>query len=411
MISYSMKYFLIFLVLIGFVGFAFATHDPTFIHPTPFGLTDLPPLKQIQSGIQFDEIRCKQNLVLIQKYDGTPACVTPETKEKLVERGWIVNTKKPISDIAPSFLSKTVTEWKSIPRKQLMDYYDNYPDNSFFSDLGRFLIKDEMKHEMEKHGIQNKYGDFTVYSGLSLTSLPPHIGFSAVVNATDQKIYLLGGSVFGNTIESVSLRELVFYEHVLNPVNDQNMEHPYEKLLKTEPHVSISEDSERVRLSPHTAILDLGQRNSVVFHNTLEYPIRVEASISDDTGAILKSGTISTNQTGTITFESIGMYEYDVLGYPDNDSGLWDEKDRGEINVISEDTKNLPLEEKLEIARSFLYFAKDDIPYYYISTGNANGDLSVGIRPAVEKSIPDYQEYYEKRIQQWIPFEIPINVE
>ena len=50
--------------------------------------TYLSPLKQIQSGISFDEIQCKQNLVLIQKYDGSPACVTEQTKQKLVKRGW-----------------------------------------------------------------------------------------------------------------------------------------------------------------------------------------------------------------------------------------------------------------------------------------------------------------------------------
>ncbi len=46
------------------------------------------PLKQVQSGIQFNEIQCKQNLVLIQKYEGSPACVTEPTKTKLIERGW-----------------------------------------------------------------------------------------------------------------------------------------------------------------------------------------------------------------------------------------------------------------------------------------------------------------------------------
>lgn len=47
-----------------------------------------PPLKQIQSGVPVDEIQCKENLILLQKYDGSPACVTESTKEKLVERGW-----------------------------------------------------------------------------------------------------------------------------------------------------------------------------------------------------------------------------------------------------------------------------------------------------------------------------------
>lgn len=51
-------------------------------------LISMSPLKQIQSGTSFDEIQCKDNLVLIQKYDGAPACVTESAKTKLIERGW-----------------------------------------------------------------------------------------------------------------------------------------------------------------------------------------------------------------------------------------------------------------------------------------------------------------------------------
>lgn len=49
------------------------------------------PLKQIKSGIPFNEIQCKESLTLITKYDGSPACVKPLTAEKLIQRGWIIN--------------------------------------------------------------------------------------------------------------------------------------------------------------------------------------------------------------------------------------------------------------------------------------------------------------------------------
>src|SRR3972149_6747744 len=45
----------------------------------------LPPLKQVKLGI---EISCKPGLVMVTKYNGTPACVKPQTREKLIERGW-----------------------------------------------------------------------------------------------------------------------------------------------------------------------------------------------------------------------------------------------------------------------------------------------------------------------------------
>ena len=48
----------------------------------------LAPLKQFKSGILIENIQCKNNLVLIQKYNSSPACVTEQTKIKLIEREW-----------------------------------------------------------------------------------------------------------------------------------------------------------------------------------------------------------------------------------------------------------------------------------------------------------------------------------
>ena len=51
--------------------------------------TILSPIKQLKSGILPLDIECKKGLNLIFKInDGSPACVKPETKEKLIERGW-----------------------------------------------------------------------------------------------------------------------------------------------------------------------------------------------------------------------------------------------------------------------------------------------------------------------------------
>jgi len=47
------------------------------------------PRKQIANGVLPKDVICKEPLELIFKStDGTPACVKPETKEKLIERGW-----------------------------------------------------------------------------------------------------------------------------------------------------------------------------------------------------------------------------------------------------------------------------------------------------------------------------------
>ena len=46
------------------------------------------PLKQLKSGVPVDEIQCKDGLQKVSRHDGIPACVTPETREELIERGW-----------------------------------------------------------------------------------------------------------------------------------------------------------------------------------------------------------------------------------------------------------------------------------------------------------------------------------
>lgn len=77
-----------------------------------------PPLKQFESGISPDEIQCKDGLTLVQKHDDTPACVKPETKTKLIERGWIKSTKH-----IPLENYKKITEHPTVKA-----FYEKYPD-------------------------------------------------------------------------------------------------------------------------------------------------------------------------------------------------------------------------------------------------------------------------------------------
>ena len=50
--------------------------------------SDLSPLKQHHNGVQPNEILCKENLILVLKIDNSPACASPETAQKLIEREW-----------------------------------------------------------------------------------------------------------------------------------------------------------------------------------------------------------------------------------------------------------------------------------------------------------------------------------
>lgn len=85
------------------------------------------PLKQFKAGVPIEEIKCTENLITILKKNGKPACVKPETAEKLIERRWatfdISATSQPIpenlidEDCPVSFIDKT--KYKQLTRQQV----------------------------------------------------------------------------------------------------------------------------------------------------------------------------------------------------------------------------------------------------------------------------------------------------
>jgi len=59
--------------------------------PSPAPITDgelLSPKKQVSQGIDPVAVKCNEGLVLFIKHNGSPACVRPDTAEKLEERSW-----------------------------------------------------------------------------------------------------------------------------------------------------------------------------------------------------------------------------------------------------------------------------------------------------------------------------------
>ena len=77
----------------------------------------IPPLKQFKSNIPFHAIKCNVDLQLTQKYDGTPACVKPETVFELIKRGWASDMIKTVQSrnlsldlehATSSYMNKTI---------------------------------------------------------------------------------------------------------------------------------------------------------------------------------------------------------------------------------------------------------------------------------------------------------------
>ena len=60
------------------------------------------PLKQFKSGVPDNEIQCRESLIPVVRHGGSPACVKPETKERLVQRDWVKNEHYPFGNNGPN---------------------------------------------------------------------------------------------------------------------------------------------------------------------------------------------------------------------------------------------------------------------------------------------------------------------
>ena len=73
---------------IRILGIAFAAFALSVVVPAASAETIPSPLQQVQEGVPFDEIQCRDGKVPMQSPGGTPACVNESSSAKLVERGW-----------------------------------------------------------------------------------------------------------------------------------------------------------------------------------------------------------------------------------------------------------------------------------------------------------------------------------
>ena len=150
----------------------------------------LSPLKQLQSGILPVDIQCKSDLVLVFKNgnDSFPACVTPETKDSLIERGWVDESKtlilsKQVNVFASDSLAQKITDSAN---EFALDFYrqesENKKENIFFSSpsiYGAFSILHEGARGDTAEEMQNVFG--------FLGDDDRRIGFYSYMDALGQK--------------------------------------------------------------------------------------------------------------------------------------------------------------------------------------------------------------------------------
>jgi len=123
------------------------------------------PLKQIKSGVALFDLKCNEGLTLIQKYDGAPACVKPETKIKLIERGWgvIPDNRNSKTSVPVNFDTIDFSKTINANNQFAFDYYAqaNENQNIFFSPwsiTSAFAIVNEGAKANTADEIQNVFG-------------------------------------------------------------------------------------------------------------------------------------------------------------------------------------------------------------------------------------------------------------
>ncbi|SRR3989344_1047547 len=236
------------------------------------------PLTQFEVGIPFDEIQCKDSLVLIQKYDGSPACVKPETVPKLIERVW---TKQDSQKTETSTLDPESNQYPTIV----------FPQNA--------------------------------------TGSSPDSG----------------------------------------PI-------------------------------PHVTVVSLGINDTISWINESDRTIVIRAyDKSWNAGEILPHNQID------VKFNHTGQYEYLIDILEDN------RRAQGEIIVLGNDIDSIPIEERLKMAQAILGQHFRTLPIVSIGAGNADKVLDVTIHEDELEKFTDAHAYYKTKVQEIIPFDIPIKID
>lgn len=337
------------------------------------------PLKQFKSGIPLDKIQCKEGLELVFKsHDSSPVCVKSETKQRLIERGWTASKGHVLSNSVQNLPKFEITglNYANHPDEPLIisvekigysmcDSWDakivDVSDNSVVwerDSSNSCVVLDPPKQQKFEYKISNENRPIVV-------SKVGNYVFQIAIGGT----YLEQEFVVRNNFSGKSLDRLVYPTiFVSSPDHDPN---------------------------PSSIILQIGVNNTTYWKNESNVPITL---ISEDKR--WSTGLIPPNEGKVIQFNETAFYKYHSLS-----STILD----GRIAILSDQTESLPIWEKLAIAREII---KVDMgpPITAIGIGNADNVLAITIHEDELEKNPNAEEYYKKRYQNMIPFEVPIRI-
>ncbi len=94
-------------VLMFFMLVLYASHAVAYAE-------NLPPKKQLELGIEPEDIVCRHGLILALRESGMPACVKPSTAERFEDRGWIIITKAASTPPEPADTTYTMSKIQQV---------------------------------------------------------------------------------------------------------------------------------------------------------------------------------------------------------------------------------------------------------------------------------------------------------
>jgi len=111
----------------------------------------LSPLKQLKNGISTYNIECEHGFVLVTKTsNNSPACVKPQTAQKIIELGWKITETVPVQELSQEQAFQIV-------RSDLLRHIPTLENIRHYGDLTS--LPDFNKHPLylmfeDSHGIQ-----------------------------------------------------------------------------------------------------------------------------------------------------------------------------------------------------------------------------------------------------------------
>lgn len=331
---------------------------------------------------QIGEVQCKDGLVIATKStNNSLVCVTPETKQKLIQRGWIINEEVSASDSIKQ---------KILPKLEIVGLdYANHPDDLLMISVEKigYDMCDSWDAKIIDTSDNSVVWEHDYTTSCVVLDPPKQQKFEYKISSEDRPIIIskIGNYVFQITIGDTYLeQEFIIRNNFSGGSLDRS----------TYPTIVISSPDNDP--NPSSIILQIGINNTAYWKNESNIPITLTSE--DERWS---TGLIPPNEGKVIQFNETAFYKY---------RGLPSTTINGRIAILSDQTEFLPIQEKLAIAREII---KVDMgpPITAIGIGNADNVLDITIHEDELEKNPNAKEYYKKRYQEMIPFEIPIRIE